>query len=51
MIREEVRSERFPFPFVMRKPEKWDKKLPLVILLQNLYGREKLRVRAGSATM
>ena len=33
MIREEIRSEKFPFSFVMRRPEKWDKKLPLVILL------------------
>ncbi len=33
MIREEIRLEKFPFPFVMRRPEVWDKKLPLVILL------------------
>ena len=33
MIREEVRLKKFPFPFVMRRPEKWDRKLPLVILL------------------
>lgn len=33
MIREEVRSKKFKFNFVMRRPEVWDKKLPLIVLL------------------
>ncbi len=33
MVREEVRDKRFNFSFVMRRPEKWDKKMPLIILL------------------
>lgn len=33
MLREEIRDKKFPFNFVMHRPEKWDKKLPLIVLL------------------
>ena len=33
MVRQEVRDKKFHFNFVMHCPEKWDKKLPLIVLL------------------
>ena len=33
MLKQEVRDKKFKFNFVMHRPEKWEKKLPLIVLL------------------